>query len=177
VVKDGSVEVTEVPRRAQACAGVVAQPQDLTLADQVPERLARHGDVAVDLNAHERLRHRGVRQCERQRPRAAPAAGVQTGVDDQADGPPGRRAEHAQPLYLIGVQVKLVGQLLGVQSPTLPMGHNVEGAEQQRQVRHQLQPGELGVMARHPFVERRRLQPPASRRPWIDLIEQVGASS
>jgi hypothetical protein len=40
VVQDGGVTVTEVPSRTQPRAGAVAQPQDLSLADQVPKRLS-----------------------------------------------------------------------------------------------------------------------------------------
>jgi hypothetical protein len=99
------------------------------------------------------------------------------GVDHQPHRPPGRRPEHAQALQVIGVQAQLVGQLFGVQPPALTVGHHVEGAQQQWKVGDQLEAGELGVVARHPLMERRRLQPPAARRSGVDGVEQVGTGS
>src|SRR6266540_3458724 len=86
------------PRQgARGCSRAAAGSRADRPDTRVPGRAWR---CTVDLGAHERLGHRGVGQRERQSPRAAPATGVQTGVDDQAHGSPGRTAEHAQPLQV-----------------------------------------------------------------------------
>ena len=53
---------------------------------------------------------------------ARPAQVVHASVDHEAAGAPGLVAEHAVAGELVGIQAELVGQALGIQSPTLDEG-------------------------------------------------------
>ena len=177
MVEDGGVEVTDVEGGSQPGPGLLAQPQDLALPDEIPQRLAGQGDIAIYLRVDKLLGHGRVRQGELPGPRPAPAARMQSAVDDEPDGAPGGTAEHAEPLYVVRVQAELVGQPLGVQAPALAVWHDVEPRLQQRQVRQELHPGELRVMSGHPFVEGGGLQGPAPGLPGLYVVEQVRAGT
>src|SRR3984957_12879221 len=53
VVEDGGVEGGQREGGAEAAAGLVSEPDELELAGEVGQRLARHHHVAVDLGGHE----------------------------------------------------------------------------------------------------------------------------
>jgi hypothetical protein len=175
VVEDSRVEVTDVIGSSEPGSGLVAQPQDLALPDEVTQGLAGQGDVAVYLGIDEGLGHGRVREREPPGPRPAPAACVQAGIDDQPDGAPGGTAEHAEPLDVVGVQAELVGQPLSVQAPSLAVRHDVERRHQQGQVWQELQAGELRVVSGHSFVECRGLERPGPSLSGVGVVEQVRA--
>ena len=51
MVEDGGVEVTDVEGGSQPGPGILAQPQDLALPNQVTQRLAGQGDIAIYLRS------------------------------------------------------------------------------------------------------------------------------
>jgi hypothetical protein len=53
VIKDGGVEVTDVVGSSKPGPGLVAQPQNLALPDEITQRLAGKSDVAVYLGIDE----------------------------------------------------------------------------------------------------------------------------
>ena len=53
---------------------------------------------------------------------ARPAHRVQPRIDDETRGSEGLRLEHAHPLAVIGVEVHLIGEALGVEAPALDVG-------------------------------------------------------
>ena len=93
----------------------------------VGERLARPGDVAVDLGLHEGRRHRHGLAEDLQRVRAAPAERVQAGVDDEPRRPEDPRHQRAEQLLVAGVEAHLLREQLRVQPPALRVhGHDAE---------------------------------------------------
>src|SRR6266540_1410614 len=152
---------------------MITQPENFALANEVTKRLARYGDVAIYLRTHEGLGHRGMRESELQRPVAAPASSMQAAVHNETDGSPGHAAEHAHPLNIIGVEAELVREAFGVKAPALTVRNDAERSQQQRQVRYELQPGELGMVARYSLMERRAFQRPAACWPRASPVEQV----
>src|SRR5690606_13073322 len=87
--EDGVVEALLVETRAQLAFGFRAQVAQRAIADVVGQRLARPGDVTVDLVLDVELRQCRVagQVVDRLLPR--PALRMQAGVDHQA-----RRAPH-----------------------------------------------------------------------------------
>src|SRR5690606_14792971 len=78
------VEGLLVEAVAEFVLGLAAQVQQGAVADVVGQRLARPGDVAVDLVDHVDLRQRGMAGQVVDRLLPAPAVLVQPGVDHQA---------------------------------------------------------------------------------------------
>src|SRR5919112_954123 len=87
-----------------------AQPDQLHPADHVGQGLAGIGHVAVDLVLDVGPGEGGVGQQVVDRLVAAPAEGVQAGVDDQPAGPPAVERQHAEALQVARVEAELVGQ-------------------------------------------------------------------
>jgi hypothetical protein len=87
VIEDRAVEGGQGERRAEALAGIVADPEDLELAGEVGQGLPGHHHVPVDLVGEEFPWHGDVFGHELQGPLAAPAVGVDAGVHHQPGGP------------------------------------------------------------------------------------------
>ena len=167
--------------RAQALAGLVANPEDLQLPGEVGERLARHHHVPVGLGSQELPRHGDVRHQEVEGPFAAPAEGVDAGVHHQPGGAHQRRAERAEQAALVGVQAGFLCELLGIQAPALGEHRDAPLALEVGQAGEQLHAGQLQVMPGHRFVKGNHLGVPSGagrgppgiepERPWPAAVE------
>src|SRR5579884_2807850 len=111
------VKRAQIEPRAQRGASALAQLEDLELSDLVRARLARIGDVAVDLVHDVEPRLRRVVQEVRDRAVARPAERVHPGVDDQPHRAPHLVAERAELRFGVVVHADLVTERLRVQSP------------------------------------------------------------
>src|SRR5262245_55236157 len=76
LTEDGVVEGANVEARAEPTFGLLAQFEDLQLADLVGQRLPRPADVPIDLVFDVVLGHEGVVEHVLDRARPAPAFGV-----------------------------------------------------------------------------------------------------
>src|SRR5262245_38003537 len=117
VAQDLAVKITDVEAGAELGFGPAAQRPDAQIAHLVAERLARPGDVALDLGFDVRGRERRVRDHVLDRLLASPALGVQAGVDHQAHRAQLLVVETTEPLVRIGEQTELAAEVLGVQRP------------------------------------------------------------
>src|SRR6478735_10136580 len=117
-------------RRARRVAGLLPQ----TLADRVRRRLARPAEVAVELEAHERLGHVDVGPQERPGlvrvpGPAAPLLGalqaeVHADVEHDARGAHALRVEHAEPVAVVLEEAEVGHEALGVQGPALAVARD-----------------------------------------------------
>ena len=114
--------------------GASAQLLDLQLAELVGERLARPGDVAVDLRLDLVERQRGVRGQVVDGLLARPAHRVDAGVDDEAAGAPHLVGQPAEVAVGIRVDARLEAQPLAVEPPALAERRDVGVAAEIRQV-------------------------------------------
>jgi hypothetical protein len=71
---------------------------------------------------------------------------VDAGVDDQPGGPHQRRADRAEQAAVIGVQAGFLGELFGVQAPSLRERAQLHGPRLQR--RHVVQAGLVQLFRR-----------------------------
>ena len=147
--QDPVVEVLQREVRALLRGGGLARALDLDHADHVRQRLARHRDVAVDLDHRVGVRHAGLLQ-RLDRGVARPPERVDAGVGDEAGRAVRLRVEHAEPLVVVDEQPHLVGEALAVQAPPLDeraAGEEPAEAPQRRPVGDLLLDRELEVMA------------------------------
>src|SRR5688572_23579328 len=91
----------------------------MELADLVGEGLTGPDDVAVDLDLDLVPGADGVGGEELDGPVAAPAQGVQPGVEHQAAGPHHLRVERAVALVGVDVEAELGTEALAVEAPAL----------------------------------------------------------
>ena len=100
---------------------LLALPVDLAVAHLVAARLSRPRAIAIDL-AGDFLGVRSVHVDEEPDGLLArPALGVDARVDDQAARPEGNRLQISEaPDAIVVIGAELVGELLGIESPTLP---------------------------------------------------------
>ena len=64
MVQHGGVEVADVVGKPEPVLGILSESQNFKLANEVAERLAGPGDVAVDLSRHEGLGQGSVGEAE-----------------------------------------------------------------------------------------------------------------
>src|SRR3546814_16975871 len=93
---------------------LVAQLHDADLADHVAGRLAGIVDVALDLLDDVALAHQRVFLEIVDRLLAAPALGVEAGVDHPPHRPQELRGEHAELRHGIAVEAHLLADPLGI---------------------------------------------------------------
>src|ERR1700729_2044905 len=108
MVQHSGMEVADVVGRPQPVLRMLPESQKFTLADEVAERLAGPGDIAVDLGGHEGLGQCSVGEAELVRLSSGPPAVVQPSIDDEAGGPPCPGHDQAQSLHAIAVEPELV---------------------------------------------------------------------
>ena len=156
-------------RSPSACFGARAQLQELQLADLVGERLARVGDVAVDLVDDVGLGLGRVRHEVVDGLLARPVHVVDAGVDDEAHGAPQVVGELPEARVRILVEAEVVAEPLGVERPAFDVGREAAGAPEHRQVGLLLRERDLQVMARHRLVHRQHLH--LVLRPHLGAVE------
>ena len=161
MVQDGGVEGGQGERRTQAPFGILPDPEDLELAGEVGEGLSRHHHVPVDLGGEELPWHGDVLHQELQGPLPAPAEGVDAGVHHQPGAPHQRRADRAEQAAIVGIQPGFLGELLGVQAPSLGEHGKAALALKGGEAGEQLKAGELQMMPGHRFVEGHHFDVPA----------------
>ena len=147
------MELADVELRAQRGFGLFAQPLDGHRAELVGQRLRRVGDVALDFGGGVGAAHARVRQHVVDRPLAAPALGVEPGVDHQPHRPQHLVVERAPVLHRIGVEPHVVAQRLGIERPAFDEGGVAVEALERRQALVLLRQADLEVVPRHAFVE------------------------
>ena len=86
-------------------------------------------------------------------PLPAPAEGVDAGVHHEPGGPHQRRAHRAEQAAIVGIQPGFLGELLGVQAPSLREHGEAALALEGGQAGEQLKAGELQMMPGYRFVE------------------------
>ena len=118
--------------------------QDLHLAELVGDRLAWPGDVAVDLVGELQLRQGGIVAQISERPLAAPAIGVDAGVDDEPRRAPHLVGQAAEILIGRPVDAHQRAEPFDVEAPALAIA------------------GEIGLLAEFGPVS----VPPAPARAW-----------
>ncbi len=156
--------------------GFLAQAGDDGVTDLVGAGLARPDAVAVDLAVRgvQRLGPGGRHVFDR--PFAAPALGVDAGVDHQAHGPEQighQEANAAQRIGRIGVQI--VGRhSLGVQRPAFVEGREAARAAPLRQLARLALQGDLQVMARRGLVIGQGRQGELRPVPAVAQVDVVG---
>ena len=143
-----SNSVAELGRR------LAAQLLDLQLADLVRQRLARPGDVAVDLVDDVELGLRRVRLEVVDRLLPRPVLVVHAGVDDEPHGAPHLVGELAELVVGVLVEAHLLAEALAVEAPALDERGGLEVAAELRQLAEFLRQRDLQVMARHRLVDR-----------------------
>ena len=144
------VEGAHVEPVAQRLLGLGAQRLDPELADLVRQRLARPGDVAVDLVVDVEIALAGVLLEVVDRLVARPLERVHAGVDHQAHRAPHVVVQLADLREVVLVQAEVVAELLAVQRPAFDEGRVVGIAAELRQAGEFVRQRDLQVMTRAP---------------------------
>src|SRR4029077_15066776 len=116
------VKGTDVEMLAEGLLRPGARLEDGALAQVVRQRLARPGDVAIDLGGDLALRQRGVLAAVIDGLLPRPALRMKAGVDHQTCRAPDLVAEHTEALVGRVVHAHLAAELLTVQRPAFTVG-------------------------------------------------------
>src|SRR6267143_5781237 len=173
------VEGTHIEARSEFLLGLGAKAPNGQLADFVRERLARNGDIALNLRGGIGAAHRRIVEHVGDRRIAAPTLSVDTGVDDQAHGPQDLVIQMAVQLIRIGEHPKFGPKALRVERPAFDIGGITTEALECWQRGVFLRQTDLVMVARDAFVEEQRLETPSEPRRQIIrvVIENSGARS
>ena len=147
----------------------------MQLADFVRQGLARPGDVAVDFGTHLVQRQGRIRRHELERLLAAPAFGVDAGIDHQPGRPPHLVGQATKIGIRIGIKTHLDAEVFAVKRPAFPEGGDVEIAPELRHRLHLLCQRTLEVMAWRRLVQSERLE--CVEGPFVERvgIDPIGA--
>ena len=148
------VESPDVELPAEILRRPGAQLLDLELADLVGQRLARPGDVAVDLVRDVELGLGGIGLEEIDRLLPGPALVMHPGVDHEPHGAPHFVRELAELVVRIGIQPHLLAKALAVEPPALGEGRELVVTAEHRQLAELLRERDLQVMTGHGLVDR-----------------------
>src|SRR6476659_8451660 len=113
------MEFLEGEAAAERPLGLRAEPKEGELPDLVSERLARNGDVALDLGDHLGAAHAAIVEHVLNRLIAGPVLGMDAAVDDEAHRAKHLVIEAAEALIGVGLHAELVPQSLGIERPAL----------------------------------------------------------
>jgi hypothetical protein len=164
------VEVGDRESTPEPGGGNRSETVEFEAPDHVAHRLARVGDVPIDLGFHTGAGERGVVVEEVDGVLSGPSLGVDAGVDDEAAGAKRVSSEHADALQRRCVEAHLVGEAFRVQAPAFAVGSDLEFAEDRVQVQF-LSERELQVVAGNGLVERSWSQREASPQLRVTRIE------
>ena len=164
VVKFAQIEII-----AQRFLGAVAQLPDLQLPELVGQGLAGPGDIAVHFGPDVAARQRGVAGEVFHRLCAAPALGMDAGIDHQPARAPHFVTQPTKVFIRAAVYAHLDTEFLGIQTPAFAKGADVQVTPKIGHVFQLLRQRPLVVMARHRFVQGQRGQ--FVKR---SLIERIG---
>ena len=140
--------------------------------------MAGPDDVAVDLDGDVVICFAGVCLEKIDRPLPRPALGVNTGINDQADGPPHFVGQLAELGIRVGVKAHLLAEALGIQAPALDVAGVAAVLAELRQAHDLVGDGQLQMMPRHSLVQRERLHLPLGTRLQVVGVgkEKTGAA-
>src|SRR5579862_9069562 len=123
--EDRVVEGAQVELGAERALRLRARFLDRHLAQVIGERLARPGDVAVDLGLDLVIGKRRVLARIGDRLLARPTLGVDAGVDDEPRRAPDLPAEIAEAVVGRVVHPHLVAQIFAIERPAFAEGRDV----------------------------------------------------
>ena len=129
------------------------------MADLVTGRLPRLGAVAFDLPLAARLSKAGLFHHIGGRLLAAPALGVNAGVDHQPRRAEEEGLEIARAVERRRIAAQLIRQLFGIKRPAFGIGAHEGDLAQHRDIARGLRGRNLQMMARHAFMIGERAQP------------------
>ena len=115
-----AVELAEVELGSEAILRLLAELEDLELADFVGTGLPGSDDVTLDLRHHVRFRHAGVLEHVLDGLLARPSLVVDTGVDNEPHGAEELAGQIAESIVRAIREAVFRGKALGVKRPALP---------------------------------------------------------